>query len=252
VNLPISLSYGGGIQSVSLLVLVAEGILPRPTWTVIADTGREKRTTWEYMNNVMQPYLDRKGTGIKIEVAPHTLATKDLYGPTGLTLMPMYTREGRLPAYCSGHWKRDVIERWLRLQGVESCEQWLGFSWDEKHRRKENHRQWVRNVFPLCDRHITRDGCKLIIEKAGLPLPSKSRCYQCPHMTPEEWLEVKASPEEFAAAMALEKRINENDPEQAGLFLYSGRVPLEMADFQKDIPEFPPLFRACEGGNCFT
>jgi hypothetical protein len=171
-----------------------------------------------------------------------------------LTLMPVFTGEGKLPGYCSSHWKARVCQRWYRLQGVQACTQWLGFSLDEQHRCKPNECGWITNAFPLIDRGITREGCKKIIEKAGLPPAHKSRCWQCPHQTPEEWLEVRADPEEWAAAVALDQQIRDSDPEGRGdLFLYSGRVPLPLADFQADIDKaLPPLFRACEGGNCWT
>lgn len=263
----ISLSYGGGWQSVALCVLIGEGALPRPDLVGIADTSREVSSTWDYLYGTMQPWLDKKcGGGLKIEVVPHTLASSDLYGPTGLTLMPMHTRqmvptelfdgdeiiEGRIPAYCSGHWKRDVMERWYRLKGAKTVEQWIGYSLDETNRVGKDHRPWCRNRFPLIEKRISRAMCGRIIQAAGLPLPKKSRCFMCPHQTPQEWLEVKSRPEEFAAAVRLEKEINANDPEQTGgLFLYSGRVPLELADFTSDAGIVTPG-KPCETAACWT
>lgn len=140
-------SYGGGVQSVALAVLVREGVLPVPDLAVIADTGREKQTTWDYLREVVQPYLNP--AGVQIQVAPHSLSRVDLYAPTSdLPLIPAWTRttriepslfgdmptneDGRLPSYCSGEWKRDVVERWLRLQGVVEADEWIGYSLDER------------------------------------------------------------------------------------------------------------------------
>jgi hypothetical protein len=261
----IALSYGGGWQSVAMCVLVKEGALPRPDLIGIADTSREIGTTWEYLYGVMQPYLD--GIGLKVEVVPHTMAHADLYDKTGLTLMPAWTRtteivsglfgpqeehnDGRLASYCSGRWKTDVMERWLRLKGVKTCEQWIGYSLDETRRMSKAHREWCQPRYPLIEKRITREMCGRIITGAGLPLPKKSRCFMCPHQTPEEWLEVKARPEEWAAAVQIEKQINESDPRQAGLFLYSGRVPLELANFKGDAGLTPPA-RHCETAGCWT
>lgn len=50
-------SYGGGVQSAAIGVLIREGVLPVPDLAVIADTGRERRSTWEYLRRFMQPYL---------------------------------------------------------------------------------------------------------------------------------------------------------------------------------------------------
>ncbi len=92
-------SYGGGVQSVAIGVLIVEGALPVPDLAVIADTGRERRATWDYLRDRMQPYLDR--VGLTVQVAPHTLARKDLYATSGLTLVPAYTPEGRLGKWCA-------------------------------------------------------------------------------------------------------------------------------------------------------
>lgn len=247
----IAWSYGGGVQSAAIAVLIRTGALPVPDLAVIADTGRERRTTWQYLRGVIQPYLDP--TGLTIQIAPHAMSRKDLYDDSGLTLMPAWTAEGRLASFCAGEWKRDVCERWLRQQGVQECDQWIGYSWDEKHRCTKDHRPWCHIKFPLVERFITREACLRLIEAAGLPPAPKSRCWQCPHQTPEEWSQVKDDPEEWAGAVAIDKQIRDMDPEQTGkLFLYSGRVPLEMADFERDKPIVPPLFRACEGSGCWT
>jgi hypothetical protein len=241
-------SYGGGWQSVAMGVLIREGVIERPDLAVIADTGRERRSTWDYMRNVMQPYLDP--IGLTIEVAPHTLATKDLYAPDGLTLLPAFTGTGRLPTYCSGEWKREVINRWLRSKGVVSCDCWIGFSIDEMARvSAKDRRLWLRHRFPLIDRFINRKMCEGIIRNAGLPMPSKSRCWMCPHQTAEEWAEVADDAEEWAAAVALDEAIRENDPDpgKGGLYLHHSRKPLAMLADGIQPPSMP-----CENSNCWT
>ncbi len=242
-------SFGGGIQSVAIGVLIRTGRLPVPDLAVIADTGRERRTTWEYLRDQMQPYLD--SIGLTIQIAGHDLARVDLCDRSGLTLVPAFTEEGRLSAFCSGEWKRDVIERWLRLQGITECTSWIGFSIDEVWRvSKKDHRKWCRLEFPLIDLFINRAMCRQIIEDAGLPLPSKSRCYGCPHQNNEEWQEVRDDPVDWPKAVEMERQINASDPEQSNLFLYKGRVPLELATFSTS-PDTTGS-RPCEAGNCFT
>jgi hypothetical protein len=244
----IAWSYGGGVQSVAIGVLIREGALPKPDLAVIADTNYERRTTWEYLHGVMQPFLDP--IGLKIEIAPHSLARVDLFAKDGRPLVPAYdARQGRLGTFCSGEWKRDVTERWLRLQGVKDCDCWIGYSIDEISRvQKKDHRYWCRYQYPLIDRFVNRAMCFGIIEKAGLPRPHKSRCWKCPHQNDAEWLEVKADPEEWSKAVAFDNLLREVD-EGDGLFLYSGRVPLEMATFDAGL-NAPS--RPCESGHCWT
>jgi hypothetical protein len=250
----IAWSCGGGVQSVAIGVLIREGVLPKPDLAGIADTGRERRATWTYLREHLQLYLDP--VGVKIEVVPHSLARVDLYDrSTGLTLIPAYTAEGRLAAFCSGEWKRDVMERWLRSKGVTECVQWLGFSLDEIRRATgKAHRPWCKPAYPLIDLLMTRQGCYRIIEGAGLPRPPKSRCWMCPHQNAEEWREVAADPGEWAKAVALDEEIRAADPEGRGdLYLHSSRVPLSLADLsEKKTDDDFPLFRACQDAGCWT
>jgi hypothetical protein len=247
----IAWSCGGGVQSVAIGVLIREGVLERPALAGIANTGRERQATWDYLHNHLQPYLDP--IGLTVEVVPHSLARVDLYDRSGLTLLPAYTAEGRKAAFCSGEWKRDVMERWLRSKGVKECVQWLGFSLDELHRcARKPHRPWCIPGYPLIDKRLSRGACYRIIEAAGLPRPPKSRCWMCPHQNAEEWREVKADPSEWARACALDEEIRQSDPEQrADLFLHSSRVPLAMADLGSPGDDMP-LFRHCQDGGCWT
>lgn len=45
----ITLSYGGGKQSIAIITLILEGKLPRPDLIVFADTSHEVQTTWDYL-----------------------------------------------------------------------------------------------------------------------------------------------------------------------------------------------------------
>lgn len=231
-------------------VLVREGALPRPDLAVIADTSREKSSTWAYLSERMQPYLDQ--IGLTVEVASHDLARVDLYAADGTTLVPAYgATDGRLGAFCSGEWKRDVIYRWLRQKGVTECDMWIGYSMDELRRVPAHDRRgWCRLDFPLVNRMVNRAMCKAIIKAAGLPLPQKSRCWGCPHQTDEEWEEVRRDPEDWAKAVALDEEIRAADPRGEGLYLWSGRKPLAMADFGGDHLASPA--KSCEGGHCWT
>jgi hypothetical protein len=246
-------SYGGGIQSAAIGVLIREGALPVPDLAVIADTGRERRTTWEYLRDVMQPYLTQ--IGVTVEVAPCSLAMKGLYAADGLTLMPAYTVAGRLPGFCSGEWKRDVVSRWLRLCGVESCDLWIGYSMDEIGRVPDrDRRKWLRLAFPLIDRFVNRAMCVRLIEAAGLPVPSKSRCYMCPHQNDVEWAETLADPIDGPLAVVLDDEVRRMDPTGEGLYLHSSRVPLRLVRAGGTAGIAGPVSpsRPCDGGFCWT
>ena len=45
-------SYGGGTQTAAIAVLILQGRLPKPDIAVMADTGREIASTWDYLRNL--------------------------------------------------------------------------------------------------------------------------------------------------------------------------------------------------------
>jgi len=239
------LSYGGGKQTVAMCVLVAQGKLPKPDYVIAADTGREMPTTWEYADTYMRPLLAT--VGLDLHIAPHDLATVDIYGKNGDLLIPAYTDTGKLPTFCSNEWKQRVVHRYARqvLGCGTDMVNWIGFSLDELKRVKGEDGR----CYPLIDLMLTRADCEYIIEAAGLPLPRKSRCWMCPHQENAEWREVRGRPELWRQAIELDQEIRDND-ERGGVFLHIRRVPLAAANIDADDRREPN--RQCAFGLCFV
>lgn len=244
------MSYGGGWQTAAICVLIAEGKLPRPDRIVMADTGREAATAFDYLREHIAPLL--APLGLTVEIAPHTLATVDLHSAKGELLLPVFTHDGgKLDTYCSNEWKRRVVLRYLREQGYgpsKPIRMWLGFSVDEVWRAKTSDVDWVSHRFPLLfDLPTRRIDIPRIVMKAGLPVPHKSACWMCPHRTNAEWRDLPAS--EFEAACKLEDEIRAKDA-QGGVYLHRSRVPLREADLSQPDDDQHQLFE-CMGG-CWT
>ena len=242
---------GGGTQSVAIAALIVQCRLPKPDVSLIVDTGREVQSTWDYMDAVLVPELAKVGIELH-KVSKDEFATCDLWSTNGETLeIPAFTTQtagavAKLPNFCSNEWKRRVADRWLRQQGFKDCRKWLGLSLDESRRwlpHAESPDVWLPLVHgvPLrsCD-------CRPLITKMGWPIPRKSRCWMCPNQLEGEWLEVRSNPEEFAAAVAIDKQIREKDP---FAFLHSSGVPLDQVDWSQPQMEFE---RACNSGECFV
>lgn len=247
---PVVWSFGGGVQSVAIAVMVSTQRLPRPERIVMADTGREGSATWEYLNNFVRPML--ASVGLEVEVIEHGFARVDLFSTKGKILLPMYTPNGgRFPAFCSDEWKKRPVRRWLRKEGYgpeKPVTMWLGISVDEVHRAKPSGRVWIENAWPLLDTPpLRRDECRALIRAEGLPQPPRSSCWMCPHRSNEGWRFLKThSPGDWARAVALEKQMQAEDPD---VFLHGSRGPLSDADLNEDQPD---LFEGCEEGFCFT
>lgn len=246
----ITMSYGGGKQTVAMITLVLEGKLPKPDVIVMADTGREVQTTFEYLNRRVQPAL--KAIGLQVEIAGHEYSKHDLY-KSGDLLLPTFTRQnggvGKMPTFCSDEWKKRVIRRWLRERDINDTDVWLGISTDESERMKASGLNWYRHVYPLIEiMPMSRAACVNQIIRFGWDVPNKSRCYMCPNQSTHSFRELYLRHDgDFQKAIDLEKEIQKNDKD---VFLHPTARPLEVA-IEGDLAQ-PYLFDGCDSGYCLT
>jgi len=238
------LSYGGGRQTAALCELIRQGRYPRPDRIVIADTGREKQSTWDYLEEVMQPRLT--AIGLPIEIAPRSLAYVDLYAHNGDLLVPVYTKTGKLPAFCSNEWKQRVVQRHVK----EPYTAWIGFAFDERKRVKSE----TNRVYPLIDLMLSKADCLRVLEDAGMPVPPPSSCWMCPNMRDAEWLQIQRDyPADFQRAIDLdvELRTEDIDSGGSGVWLHHSRKPLSEVVFDTS-DDSRHAARQCALGMCFV
>lgn len=243
-------SYGGGTQTAAIAVLILQGKLPRPDVTVIADTGRELASTWDYLDEVVQPSL--AAIGVTVQRVGHEWSRYDLM-KSNRNLLPAFTTQGgktgKLPTYCSNEWKQRPIRRWLRANGHNDCDVWLGISTDEIERMKPSGLKWYRHAYPLIEMiPANRAACVGLVESYGWPSPPKSRCWMCPNQSPAAWRQMQSDqPGEFAKAVQLDAEIRLVDPH---IYLHSTGLPLEQGVEQSAMQS--NLFDGCDGGYCFV
>ena len=246
----IVMSYGGGKQTVAMVTLVLEGKLQKPDVIVMADTGREVQTTFEYLNSIVQPAL--KAIGLQVEIAGHEYSHHDLY-KSGDLLLPTFTRQsgsvGKMPTFCSDEWKQRVIRRWLRERGVNDTDVWLGISLDEAERMKSSGLNWYRHVYPLIEiTPMHRSQCVTQIQKFGWEVPNKSRCYMCPNQSALAWKDLKRRNDgDFEKAAQLENEVRQKDQH---VYFHPLAIPLEQAVEQSELQT--DMFDGCDSGYCFT
>lgn len=227
------LSYGGGVQSVTICLLIAQGKLPKPNAIIFADTGREVPMTMEYAKAHVVPMLE--SIGLTLHVAPPTLRKVDLYGHNGDLLLPVFTKTGKMRAFCSGEWKREVVRRYVRdvLHVNGPYLTWIGFSVDEKRRATDD----PKRRYPLLELGLTRSDCIALLQHAGMPVPHKSRCWMCPNQSADSWEEIRAMPELWQQAIALEEDIKAWNED---VWLHFSRIKLR---------DLPPSTRASTGAS---
>lgn len=186
--------------------------------------------------------------GMTLEIARHELATRDLYSPNGMLLIPAYTATGKFSTFCSSEWKRAVNRRYLRSIGYgpdNPITLWFGMSLDETDRLRVSDVDWIQNYYPLCfDVKLRRHECLLQIERFGLPKPPKSACWMCPNRDDKEWQEMKDNePGDWQKALDFDKETRAKDKYQA-IYLHDQRVPLDQVVLQPDKPR-PPMLGEC-------
>jgi hypothetical protein len=224
----ITWSYGGGVQSACIAVLIAQGKLPKPDYIVMADTGREASETWEYTGKYIKPLFE--SLGLKLTIIPHSYATVDFYSASGKALIPAYTNSGngKLPTFCSVKWKQRPVRRWMREQGIRQSVLWMGISLDEIDRMRISDVKWIENHYPLVfDVPMRRFECVKLVEKFGLPTPPRSSCWMCPNRSNEEWLRLQHYLDDWNHAVKVDQEIWT----AYGARLHQTCQPLDQVDF---------------------
>lgn len=246
---PTVLMYGGGRQTVAIIVLILQGKLPMPDVICIADTEREKSGTWDYREKWVQPNFPKTIHRIK----KSDFATVDIIRTTvegeRYILIPAFTRNndgelGKLETFCSNEWKQRVCDRFLkRIIGIKEWVSWIGFSSDEPKRFNSKRRSMGADVwFPLVDEvPTTKDECVKLVLDYGWPMPRHSACWMCPLQDDGNWLD--NSPEDQAKAVALEKWLQAQDPD---VFLHRSLTPIGQVVFDKTKQAKEP----CDSGVC--
>lgn len=252
-------SCGGGRQSCAIGALITDGTLPKPDIAVIADTGRERFTTFPYLRRYVIPALEAVGVALNIIKAEEWsyCGTRYIDGSGDLMLPAYHTTygvEGKNSPDCSGARKRDAINRWLssvhritRSQYVK----WIGFSRSPKEmvravRMNQSKKEGGgKSRFPLIELGLTTEDCLRIVRERGWPEPKVSACWMCPNLKDSERAEL--SDEEKVLAVEFDEQMRVQFP---NTFLHRSFQPLASVDFTK--PENDLFSRPCDSGHCFV
>lgn len=264
-------SFGGGVQSMAVLVLSAQGKLPY-THFVLANVGddSENPDTLEYVERIARPYAEAHGLHVievKRERKPDQAQTllEDAWNDTGNIPIPVYmSNAGPGSRNCTSKWKIAVIEKWMRNNAGATKQNraplGVGISVDESHRMRTDDPErepYLFKEYPLIDLMMTRRMCQDIITQAALPLAPKSSCWFCPYKRRAEWMKLRTEhPILWEKAVELEQRIVEKR-KRAGkdaAYLTAYNAPLEqvipLASVNMFDDDDDPL--ACESGYCMT
>jgi hypothetical protein len=248
------LSFGGGVQTTALLVLIAEERLPRPNAIVFSDTGDEKPETYAYLTDVTAPYCAGHGMEVIVLGPEWRLPSERL--TLGAYCFEHRMVPGTWARWCTHRYKIDPIKRYREAMGVPGpIESWIGISTDEVKRATVSTDPSEIKRYPLLELGMSRADCERAIQGAGLRIPPKSGCSFCPFQTRGAWQRMKRErPEQFAYALEMER--NAAPSKKTGRPRYLPIFgPLEAIAAQDEIPGFDEVMTAeagCVTGSCFV
>lgn len=192
------LSYGGGINSTALAILLAEKRVPGvDRWRcVFCDTKDEKDETYWYVDLVFRPWLRQRGVVIETVCADEGVLERwERLAVTG----------NRMLRTCSIESKIKPVARHIEAHGSPDDVQFIGIHADEADRAKER----ARVRYPLIELDLGQEECVETIKAAGLPVPVKSGCWHCPFARRGEVVALAVSaPCKFERIVKLEDAAN--------------------------------------------
>lgn len=228
----VSYSWGGGVQSTALLVLVAQGYLPRGPF-LFSNVGddSEHPGTLEFVRGPAWDYAERHGIHVEeLHRVPRkgrhagridSVLQRSLRDETAV--IPVRSAINGAPSTraCTVDFKIVTVGRWHKEHGATEARPvrvGIGISTDEYQRAKSQRtdQRWEVPWYPLLNvehryavnRGLDRAACGRIIVDAGLPLPPKSSCYFCPFHKPTVWNDMaRDEPDLFEKSCHLEETL---------------------------------------------
>lgn len=141
---------------------------------------------------------------------------------------------------------------WTDCQSDPLVVQWIGISLDEISRCKESREPWIKNIWPLIDKRMSRHNCLRWMESRGYPEPPKSSCTFCPYHSNAQWRAL--DPKEFAECVDLDRRLrtttNGKTVRLTGeLYLHKSGKPLSEVDLstEEERGQLNMFNNECEG-----
>lgn len=254
-------SFGGGRQTVGLLVLSAQERIPHRTF-LFANVGdrAEKPETLAYFHEHALPFAERHGIELReLRWVDRTGRERDLYDDllrqeNSLTI-PLRDSGGFGPRKCTSRYKIEVVARELRKRGAtadQPVDVAIGIAVDEIERAKPGivkQQPWTVRTYPLLDLGLFTRDCLRIIADAGLPIPPRSACSFCPFQGDEEWRRQREqSPDLFARNVALDATMRARHERLRG-----DPAGLAHPTLSLDVAVVDQLsFAGCDSGWCFT
>ena len=167
------ISLGVGVQSSTMALMSAKGVLPKVDCAIFADTGYEPKKVYEYLEWIKTQLPFPVYTVMKGNIKDDMIGSID--NGTRFPTAPFFTRnaetgkKGMLMRQCTNDYKIQPIRKKIRqLCDIQKgkhfpkdkiVDQWIGISMDEISRMKPARDKYINNVHPLIDLKMSRSDC---------------------------------------------------------------------------------------------
>lgn len=202
------ISFSGGVESSTMCVLFGD-----KADAIFADTGFEHQQIYDRIELVEKWVQNFHRPDFKI----HKVKNKK-YGT-----LPEYIKSSHFypnfkTRYCTRMFKIEPIDNYLKQFKDEGAEIMVGLNYDEIDLRTGSHGllPFVKYSYPLADNRISREGCYIILDKAGLrpnfpPYMKRGGCIGCYFKSEKEYEAMALlNPKEFQEVQDIEEHINAN------------------------------------------
>lgn len=214
------LSYGGGVDSSTILELHLQGEHDfKIDHVIFADTGAERSATYQTVSDYRRRCADK---GIKFDVVSRE----------GENITEWVTRLGILPLMpggshvCSLKFKGEVIKKFINATYPDQSITYLiGIEANEERRTKRFTKpKGDLNFYeyPLQDLNLDREDCLALLDIYGVSV-TKSSCVFCPYMSVEEIKEIRDLPDEWSKVVMVEHAFKETSPRKHQAWLDAGK-----------------------------
>jgi len=201
------ISFSGGIESSTMCILFGD-----KADAIFADTGFEHKEIYDRIDLIENWVRDLHRKDFKI----HRIRNEKYISLKSYIIQSKFYPSFQ-SRYCTRMFKIEPIDDFLEQFKDEGVELMIGLNADEIDQRTGNHgnKKFVIYSYPLADNGITRDGCKIILRKAGL-LPQfpaymkRGGCKGCYYKSKAEYEAMALlDPSDFSEVEQLEENIQD-------------------------------------------
>ncbi|MGH3860394.1 hypothetical protein [Actinokineospora sp.] len=262
---PRVLNLGAGVQSSTLLLLSAEGRIPRYDLAIFADTGWEPAAVYTHLDRIEREVANPAGIPI-LRVSVGNIRDDALNPAKRFASMPLHVRnpdgsKGMGRRQCTAEYKIRPIQEAVRsLLGApmkdngrpgrvkrgRHVDASIGISRDEFHRAKDSQVSYARHNHPLLWMTGAADGregwqrsdCIRYLRTRRFGKTPKSACVGCPFRRNAGWRRMRdTDPTSFADAVAFDHAIRVGYPHatangtdlRGNFYLHESLRPLDEA-----------------------